>query len=42
MGATVDGTGQALGIFIANQHAREATLAPERVAELTVLGMRWS
>ncbi|WP_245939181.1 helicase associated domain-containing protein [Actinacidiphila glaucinigra] len=38
---TIDGTAHTLGIFIANQRARRAGLAPERVAELTALGMRW-
>ncbi|WP_326600952.1 helicase associated domain-containing protein [Streptomyces sp. NBC_01800] len=39
---TVDGTDHALGIFIANFRARRTNLAPERVAELTTIGMRWS
>ncbi|MFJ4851476.1 MULTISPECIES: helicase associated domain-containing protein [unclassified Streptomyces] len=38
----VDGTGHALGVFIANQRARRANLAPERVTELVELGMRWA
>ncbi|WP_405763813.1 Helicase associated domain protein [Actinacidiphila glaucinigra] len=38
---TIDGTAQTLGIFIANQRARQANLAPERVAELDALGIRW-
>ncbi|MFJ4851439.1 Helicase associated domain protein [Streptomyces sp. NPDC088733] len=38
----VAGTGHALGVFIANQRARRTGLAPERIAELTALGMRWS
>lgn len=37
----VDGTDHTLGIFIANQRGRRASLAPERIAELTALGMRW-
>ncbi|MFG2306564.1 Helicase associated domain protein [Actinacidiphila glaucinigra] len=39
---TVDGTDHTLGVFIANQRARRASLAPERVTELAELGMRWS
>ncbi|MFF3691615.1 Helicase associated domain protein [Streptomyces sp. NPDC002187] len=39
---TIDGTSQALGVFIANSRARKAKLAPERVDELTEIGMRWS
>lgn len=39
---TLDGDEQALGVFIANSRARKATLAPERVAELTAIGMRWN
>ncbi|WP_030993325.1 DEAD/DEAH box helicase [Streptomyces sp. NRRL S-1813] len=31
----------ALGVFIANSRSRRTRLAPERVAELTELGMRW-
>ncbi|MFJ6793345.1 Helicase associated domain protein [Streptomyces sp. NPDC091268] len=31
-----------LGSWIANQRSRAASLAPERVAALTALGMRWS
>ncbi|KIF05905.1 helicase, partial [Streptomyces sp. RSD-27] len=31
-----------LGSWIANQRSRAAKLAPERVAALTALGMRWS
>ncbi|WP_406865213.1 helicase associated domain-containing protein [Streptomyces solicamelliae] len=37
----VDGTGYALGVFIANSRSRRARLAPERVGELSELGMRW-
>ncbi len=32
---------QALGVFIANSRSRRARLAPERVTELSELGMRW-
>jgi hypothetical protein len=38
----VDGTGHALGVFVANQRARQPTLAPQRTVELTELGMRWA
>ncbi|MEU6347605.1 Helicase associated domain protein [Streptomyces sp. NPDC046977] len=37
----VAGTGHALGVFIANQRARRTGLAPERIAELDALGIRW-
>ncbi|MGK5450305.1 Helicase associated domain protein [Streptomyces radiopugnans] len=37
----VGGDEQALGVFIANSRTRQARLAPERIAELTELGMRW-
>ncbi|WP_241838235.1 helicase associated domain-containing protein [Streptomyces sp. CB03234] len=37
----VGGDEQALGVFIANSRSRRTRLAPERVAELTALGMRW-
>lgn len=37
----VDGSAQALGVFIANSRARKAKLAAERVEELSALGMRW-
>jgi hypothetical protein len=39
---TVDGHEHALGVFIANSRSRKAKLAPERVEELSALGMRWS
>ncbi|MCX4826855.1 Helicase associated domain protein [Streptomyces sp. NBC_01142] len=39
---TVDGIQYALGVFIANNRSRRAKLAPERIEELTDLGMRWS
>lgn len=39
---TLDGEQQALGVFIANSRARRASLAPERIEELTAIGMRWS
>ncbi len=38
---TVDGAESALGVFVANARARQASLASERVAELSALGMRW-
>ncbi|MGW2025218.1 Helicase associated domain protein [Streptomyces decoyicus] len=38
----VGGDEQALGVFIANSRSRRTRLAPERVAELTELGMRWA
>ncbi|MCQ4079705.1 helicase associated domain-containing protein [Streptomyces sp. RB6PN25] len=37
----VEGTGYTLGVFIANSRARKDRLAPERVEELSALGMRW-
>ncbi|MFI5617073.1 Helicase associated domain protein [Streptomyces sp. NPDC051567] len=37
----VDGREVRLGSWIANQRARAASLAPERVEALTALGMRW-
>ncbi|MER5450607.1 Helicase associated domain protein [Streptomyces sp. NPDC002766] len=37
----VEGDSCALGVFIANSRARRAQLAPERVEELSELGMRW-
>ncbi|MFG3489987.1 helicase associated domain-containing protein [Streptomyces sp. NPDC047972] len=37
----VDGDEQALGVFIANSRSRRARLAPERIAELSELGMPW-
>ncbi|MDX2530797.1 DEAD/DEAH box helicase [Streptomyces europaeiscabiei] len=39
---TVDGEDRALGVFIANCRARKQRLAPERVQELTVVGMKWA
>ncbi|MFJ8158790.1 helicase associated domain-containing protein [Streptomyces sp. NPDC094468] len=39
---TVDGSELALGVFIANSRTRKARLAPERIEELSALGMRWS
>ncbi|MEU8825465.1 Helicase associated domain protein [Streptomyces sp. NPDC048636] len=39
---TVDGDDHALGVFIANSRARRDRLVPERVTELTAIGMRWS
>ncbi|MFI5877617.1 Helicase associated domain protein [Streptomyces sp. NPDC051445] len=38
---TVDGAALALGVFIANSRARKASLALERVEELSAVGMRW-
>ncbi|MFE3145050.1 helicase associated domain-containing protein, partial [Streptomyces scopuliridis] len=38
---TVEGAELALGVFIANCRARKASLAPERVEELSAVGMRW-
>ncbi|MCX3292308.1 helicase associated domain-containing protein [Streptomyces sp. NEAU-H22] len=38
---TVDGAELALGVFIANARTRKASLAPERVEELSAVGMRW-
>lgn len=38
----VDGAEHALGVFIANSRSRRARLAPERVKELSELGMRWA
>jgi len=37
----VGGDEQALGVFIANSRSRRARLSPERVSELSELGMRW-
>ncbi|MFE2060759.1 Helicase associated domain protein [Streptomyces sp. NPDC059446] len=37
----VGGDEQALGVFIANSRSRRERLAPERVEELSELGMRW-
>ncbi|WP_078571763.1 MULTISPECIES: DEAD/DEAH box helicase [Streptomyces] len=37
----VGGDEQALGVFIANNRCRRERLAPERVEELSELGMRW-
>ncbi|MFJ4966985.1 Helicase associated domain protein [Streptomyces sp. NPDC088729] len=37
----LDGTEHALGVFIANSRSRRTRLAPERVEELSELGMRW-
>ncbi|WP_436986498.1 Helicase associated domain protein [Streptomyces sp. enrichment culture] len=37
----VGGDACALGVFIANSRARRARLAPERVEELSKLGVRW-
>ncbi|MFI0220555.1 helicase associated domain-containing protein, partial [Streptomyces lydicus] len=31
-----------LGAWINNQRSRAATLTPERVEELSAIGMRWS
>ncbi|MEV5936692.1 Helicase associated domain protein [Streptomyces sp. NPDC052079] len=39
---TVDGAELALGVFIANSRSRKAGLAPERLEELSTLGIRWS
>ncbi|MEU1193234.1 helicase associated domain-containing protein [Streptomyces sp. NPDC005859] len=39
---TVDGAELALGVFIANSRVRRERLSPERIEELSVLGMRWS
>ncbi|MFI6357693.1 helicase associated domain-containing protein [Streptomyces sp. NPDC050743] len=32
----------ALGVFIAHHRSRKAKMAPQRVEELSTLGMRWS
>ncbi|MFF0451097.1 Helicase associated domain protein [Streptomyces sp. NPDC004609] len=37
----LDGAEHALGVFIANSRSRRTRLAPERVEELSELGMRW-
>ncbi|MFH9727903.1 Helicase associated domain protein [Streptomyces sp. NPDC017254] len=37
----VGGDECALGVFIANSRSRRTRLAPERIAELSELGMRW-
>ncbi|MGW1802979.1 Helicase associated domain protein [Streptomyces sp. NPDC001984] len=39
---TVDGHEHTLGVFIANSRSRKAKLAPQRIEELSALGMRWS
>ncbi|MFI5756824.1 Helicase associated domain protein [Streptomyces sp. NPDC051569] len=39
---TVDGDAHALGVFIANSRTRKAKLGPERIEELSALGMRWA
>ncbi|MFI2140552.1 helicase associated domain-containing protein [Streptomyces griseofuscus] len=31
-----------LGAWIGNQRSRAATLTPERIEQLSVIGMRWS
>jgi hypothetical protein len=31
-----------LGAWISNQRSRAATLSPERVEELSAIGMRWT
>jgi hypothetical protein len=38
---TVGESSSALGVFIASCRARKAALAPERVEELSAIGMRW-
>jgi superfamily II DNA or RNA helicase len=38
----VDGAEHTLGVFITNSRSRRAQLSPERVAELSELGMRWA
>jgi len=38
---TVDGSELALGVFIASSRTRNASLAPERIEELSTLGVRW-
>ncbi|MGW7317602.1 helicase associated domain-containing protein, partial [Streptomyces sp. NPDC054865] len=38
----LDGHEVRLGAWIANQRARAGSLAPDRAAALTALGMRWS
>ncbi|MFE6384537.1 DEAD/DEAH box helicase [Streptomyces roseolus] len=37
----VGGDEQALGVFLANSRSRRERLAPERIEELSALGMRW-
>ncbi|MCB5164326.1 Helicase associated domain protein [Streptomyces bambusae] len=39
---TVGGTAYRLGAWVANARSRAARLAPERVAQLDALGMRWA
>ncbi|MFD7552813.1 Helicase associated domain protein [Streptomyces sp. NPDC059816] len=38
---TVDGDDRALGVFIANCRARKQRLAPDRVQELSAVGLKW-
>jgi hypothetical protein len=37
----VGGDEYALGVFVTNSRSRQDRLAPERVEELSALGMRW-
>ncbi|MCM8554257.1 helicase associated domain-containing protein [Streptomyces sp. STCH 565 A] len=39
---SVGGEDRALGVFIANCRARQQRLAPERVQELSAVGMKWA